>query len=291
MLAGTLSLAVALALSAPGAFAKGGDSGGGGKRDVRASPAPSAPVAVPMPNAAPAPDILLRESFGLGSTVRPNGGKGKLKEIFSHTSLAGFWIEYPASKNTAWLAPAEGQTWKICQATPDPYEMPSPLQASYANGCITSGLFDPDPTRPTALMPFRAPANAYEASFDGHPFVGVGEDGGYLALGFTDSALLESNLQTSAAVWLVLRPGSSPQSTMYYELRTDGVTGPVLASGETAMEWYSRIALRYDPLAQTVSASVNGIELGIHRHAIAPPRFIGIEGVGFVDNFIVRNVR
>jgi hypothetical protein len=37
--------------------------------------------------------------------------------------------------------------------------MPSPLQATYGNGCVASEWFDrPVVDIPTALMPFKAPA-------------------------------------------------------------------------------------------------------------------------------------
>jgi hypothetical protein len=53
----------------------------------------------------------------------------------------------------------------------------SPLQVSYGNGYIIAGGNDVDETRPTALIPFKAPPSAYEVSLDGHPAVGLGDGG------------------------------------------------------------------------------------------------------------------
>ena len=60
-------------------------------------------------------DVIMRESFGMADLARPTGGKSTVKPYSVHTAISGFWIEYPGSKDTAWLAPPEtGQTWRIC---------------------------------------------------------------------------------------------------------------------------------------------------------------------------------
>ena len=46
--------------------------------------------------------------------------------------------------------------------------------------------------------------------------------------------------------------------------------------------------LRYDPVTQTVSGSVNGTELGSFFQPIADPRYVGFEGIGIADNFVVQ---
>src|SRR5690242_2361992 len=94
----------------------GGGTGGGGTCDTT-------PV---LPTTAQAPNVILRESFGFGSNnLRPQGGKGCNKFVSAHTHLSGFWVEYPGSKNTAWLASAAGQSWDFCAASIDPNEGPS----------------------------------------------------------------------------------------------------------------------------------------------------------------------
>src|SRR5438270_532243 len=76
---------------APGASSLSGGSGGGGVTVTDPSILPTTP---------PAPDVLVRESFGMANQQRPAGGKGALRDVFAHTTLGGFWLEYPGSKNT-----------------------------------------------------------------------------------------------------------------------------------------------------------------------------------------------
>jgi hypothetical protein len=242
----------------------------------------------PLPPPPPAPGLLYRDSLGLADLLRPTGGKGTLKDVFAHKPIAGFWIEYPGSKNTAWLAPGEGQTWRFAASSDNPYEMPSPIQATWGNGSVASEWFDPVTEHPTALMPFSAPSSAYEISLNGYP---APIPGAYLGLGFTDTSVLYSNLETSASVWLLLKPNAEFSAfTLTYELRVNGVSGPLLASGETYFDGWNRMALRYDPVTQTVSASINGTELGSFAQPIARPRYVGFEGVGIADNFVVKTL-
>lgn len=258
----------------------GGGSGGGG----------TTTVTNPLPTTAPAPGVLVRESFGAAELFRPTGGKGTMKETYTHTPISSFWVEYPGSKNTQWLAPSEGQTWRFCGSSVNPYEMFSPLQVTWGNGCVASEWFDNPTENPTALMPFKAPAaSAYEVSINGYPAPITGK---YLAVGLTNSSLLYSNLETSASVVLVIR--TNPLTNFYtvlYELRANGMNGQLLASGETYFEGFNQLALRYDPVAKTVTGSVNNTSLGVHPLTIAAPTYAGFEGVAIADNFIVRTVQ
>src|SRR5436305_114395 len=78
---------------------QGGTGGGGGGGGGVTTTTPS-----PLPTAAPAPGILMRESFGPGpDLVRPAGGKGTLKPTSLHTTLNGFWVEYPGASATQWI--------------------------------------------------------------------------------------------------------------------------------------------------------------------------------------------
>lgn len=267
-----LILALALTGAASDALAKGGDT--------TATPVPSI-----LPTTPPAPGVLLRESFGAAEMWRPAGGKGVLKETYVHTPIQGFWVEYPGSKDTAWLAPSEGQTWRYCSQSTNPYEMPSPLQTYQGNGCLASEWFDPITVHPTALVPFRAPSGAYEISLNGYPSPVANT---YLGFGFTSSSLLESNLETSGDVWLMLKAVNN--TTIAYELRTQGMSGPVLASGTTFMDAFSRLVIQHDPVSRTLTASVNEAPLGVFAVDFASPRFIAIEGVGIVDNLVVRTL-
>ena len=272
----TSALSTALAIPATDLFARGGGT----------TPA----VSCPLPSTAPASDVIMRESFGAAELLRPTGGKGACKETYVHTPIQGYWMEYPGSKDTAWLAPSEGQTWRFCASSDNALEMASPIQITYGNGCVASEWFDaPVVEIPTALMPFRAPATAYEISINGYP---APLPGMYMGIGLTGSSLLYSNLGTSASIWLLLKPNMRfDGTTVIYELRIDGMNGPVLAAGETVNYGYNELVLSYDPASKTLGGSVNGIDLGAYSVTIPTPKYIGFEGVGILDNFVVRKIQ
>jgi hypothetical protein len=282
--AGALLAGALLAMWSIDGLASGGGGGGGG--GVTKPPAP----VVTLPATPPAPDVILRESFGLADLWRPAGGKGIAKPYSIHTAIAGFWVEYPGSSNTAWLAPLEpAQTWRVCGATDDPFEMPSPLQQTYGNGCLFSDFFDPIAEHPAALMPFTAPATPYQLSIDAWATGAPGADPGYLGFGLTSSSLLTSNLESTGSVWFEIVVDIARQSQSY-ALRLDGRTGPILASGTTMFDPHTRLVIRYNPVTGTLGASINEIELGVFQQSIAKPRFIALEGVGIVDNLVVRKL-
>jgi len=275
-----LALASVLAVTALPSLAAGGGTGGGG------GTTPPPPTILPL--TAPAPGVLYRESFGMADLARPTGGKGTVKPVSIHNGLNSYWIEYPGSKNTAWLAPEATQTWRFAACSDDANEMPSPLQVTWGNGCIISDWFDGVTSHPTALMPFKAPSTAYEISMDGYP---APLPGAYVAIGLTGSALLVSNLETAASLWLVAWPNANFDAfTIPWELRMNGLSGPVLASGVSDDFGFDPMALRYDPVAQTASAVVDGLEVGPFPVSIPAPKYVGFEGVGVLDNFVVRLV-
>ncbi len=267
--------AIALSVMVPATFARGG----GG---TTTPPPPSVSI---LPTTAPAPGVLHRESFGMADGYRPAGGKGDLKAVPLHTTLGGFWMEYPGTKNSQWLTPNANQTWKFAACSDDPWEMASPLQA-VGNGCIVSEWFDPVTSYPTALQPFVAPATDYELSMDGYP---APIPGGYIGLGFTGSGATVSNLATSGALWLrVTLPVPDATVPLSYELRTGGMTGAILASGQMGYAGFNRMALRYSPATSTVTLTIDGTLIGSYAAPMAPPKYVAFEGVGVMDNFVVR---
>jgi hypothetical protein len=255
-------------------------------------PTPTPVPVNPLPQTPPAPDVIYRESFGAADLFRPAGGKGQMKEVYAHQNIRSFWIEYPGNKNTNWIASDVGQTWRFCGGSENPHEMFSPIQMTlgmYMNGCVASEWFDVPTTNPTALMPVTLPNTPYEVSFNGYP---APIEGKYLAIGLTNSGALYSNLETSGNVVLVTRPTPPFMNfTLSYELRTGGMNGTLLASGETYFEGYNQINLRVDPVAHTVGGSVNGSDLGVHSLNIGSPRYAGFEGVGIGDNFVIRTIQ
>ena len=78
---------------------------------------------------------------------------------------------------------------------------------------------------------------------------------------------------------------------MNYEFRLNGMTGPVVASGQVTNVTFNQMAVRYDPVTRTAGASLNGVDLGSVPLVLAnPPKFVGFEGVGILDNFFVRTL-
>lgn len=256
------------------------------------TPTPTPVPVNPLPQTAPAPDIIYRESFGAADASRPTGGKGLMKPAYLHTSIQGFWIEYPGNKNTNWLASDSGQAWRFCGASEDPYEMYSPIQWSfgfYGNGCISSEWTDNPTTDPAALMPVTLPATPYEISINGRPAPIASK---YLALGLTNSPAVYSNLATSGSIVLVTRVSPlNMWGALLYELRAGGMNGTLLASGETYFESWNQLKLRVDPVAGTVSASINGTDIGPFPLNVGSPKYAGFEGVGLGDNFVIRTVQ
>lgn len=312
---GAIGLAAATLLAACGGGGDGGDGGGLSGADATAAATrkivlkggndcigsctggggtPVAGAVNPLPTSAPAPDILVRESFGPGpEQLRPKGGKGDMRSAFLHTTLGGFWVEWPGSKNTQWITPNGDQTWKFAGAGGNPYELPSPLQPGEGyEGVAYSELFDVvNPVFPTALLPVSLPtATPWALSIEGYP---TDVPDSYLALGLTDSGATLSNLTRFAQVALLLRPAApdAPATRpLRWELWTGGATRTLLASGNTDDMTYNHLELRYDPLAQRLEARVNGQAIGPFPLALGVPRYAGFEGLGLADNLVLRRL-
>ena len=157
--------------------------------------------------------------------------------------------------------------------------------------CIISDWTDPTQPfdqAPTSIVPFKAPAGAYQASIDGWPAPIAGT---YVAIGFTDSTLTVDNLESAGSLWLLLKEGTTLDNTVtIYEFRLNGMTGPLLATGAFISQTYNQMAVRYDPATQMAGASINGVDLGSYWLVMSSPKFVGFEGVGILDNFVVRTL-
>jgi hypothetical protein len=262
----------------PNSLSRSGGTGGGGGTVVGSSILPTTP---------PAPDVLIRESFGPADTQRPAGGKGVMKDVFAGTTLGGFWLEYPGSKNTQWLTPDVGQTWRFAGCSDNPFEMPSPLQATYS-GCVVSDWFDPPTSYPTALMPITValPTTSYELSMEGYP---APIPGGYIAIGFTSSGALTSNLTTSGSLWLRVTDTTRFGLPLHYELRTGSLAnGQLIASGDGGYSGYNPMSLRYSPSSGTVTLSFAGTVIGTYPVTIPTPKYLAFEGIGVMDDLVLR---
>lgn len=259
----------------------GSCTGGGGTPVVGATN--------PLPSTTPAADILYRESFGPGpEQLRPKGGKGDMRSAFLHTTIGGFWVEWPGSKGNAWIGANGDQSWKFAGADGNPYEGPSPLQPAQGYGGVAySEVFDVvNPVYPSLLLPVKMPVGRWALSIEATPYGGA-NFGSYVALGVTDSAVTTSNFTSVGKVALIVRR-EPVASSLTYELWS-GVGGrTLLASGPMEDMTWNHLVLAYDPATLKLTASVNERVLGTFDVNLGSPRYAGFEGLGMADNFVIR---
>lgn len=267
-----------------GADCSGSCSGGGGT-----------PVAGtnPLPTTAPAPDVLVRESFGSGpANVRPKGGKGDLRSAFVGSTLGGFWVEWPGNKNTAWITSAGEATWKFTSSSnpdggnPNLLEMPSPLEVG-VYGQVWSDITDGAPGGyPTALLPVAWPTGRWALSMAG---ILSQAPGSTLALGLTDSSQTVGNLTSASKVTLLIKL-SADGYALDWQLWQGGASRTLLAAGLGEDLGFNRLALIYDPQTQLLSAEVNGVSSGNFPVNLGIARYAAFEGNGVVDDFVLRTL-
>lgn len=279
----TFAVLAATAVLSTQAFASGGTGGGGGGAGTV--------IPNPLPTTPPAPDIVLRESFGPGadpSVGRPEGGKGTLRPVFAGTGLAGYWLEYPGNKSTTWSTPDVGPGWHYAYASLNPFEaaLPSPIQPDPFNGVIISEWRDGTIAWPDAVVPFRGVAGRYSLSAEMYPG-GMPGAGQYVGIGLTGSAALQSNLGTSGQIWIRLSQ-TLPNDGMHgqYEVL---IGNQVLIAGPMILDGFNPLSITVDPAAQTVDVVLNGVNLGTFTARVSPS-YIAVEGQGFVDDIVVRTV-
>lgn len=252
----------------------------------------------PLPTTAPAPDILVRESFGPGpADVRPKGGKGDLRSAFIGVTLGGFWVEWPGSKNTAWITPSGEATWKFSSSSNggpnfNPYELPSPLETDRGYG-VVAGLVFSDVSDgatggyPTALLPVAWPTTPWSVSIEG--VIWGQTPASYIALGLTDSSTTLGNLMTASKLTLLFRPAADGAS-MTWELWRGGSPRSLVASGGMEDLSLNQLKLDYVPATQQLTARVNGVAVASLQINLGTPRYAAFEGHGLVDDFVVRRI-
>lgn len=253
-------------------------------------PVPTLPN--PLPTTAPAPNILMRESFGQGPDfARPGGGNGQMKPAAQGgVSFNGFWLEYPGTKNNRWTTTDSGETWRFCGINVNPNELPSPLQPFEGiNTCLCTYLNATfiDQPRATALIPMSPAGSApYEVNIDAH--YGFPSVNPYIALGLTNSAVTTSNLKNGGNIVLVMFPADPAQAFIQYELRLGGFQGELLATGVVEDDDnFIGLRLRFNPQTRSMGASIKGMDIGTFQTNVAAPRYAAFEGYGWVDNFTV----
>lgn len=248
----------------------------------------------PLPTTAPAPDVVVRESFGPGPDgIRPKGGKGDLRSTFVGTTLGGYWVEWRGDKNNAWITPAGEATWKFTAGSSggpnwDPYELPSPLEVDTVYGQVYSDVSDGAAGGyPTALLPVAWPAGGWSMSIEG--LLWSQSPASTLALGLTDSGITIGNLASASRVTLRVRPTGDGQ-TLAWELWQGVTARSMLAGGVVEDQSLNQLRIDYLPATQQLSVRVNGVVLATHTVALGRPRYAAFEGHGIVDNFVVRRV-
>jgi hypothetical protein len=143
---------------------------------------------------------------------------------------------------------------------------------------------------PTALMPitFALPTNDYELSMEGYP---APIPQGYVAIGFTNSGVVNSNLTSSGALWLIVTDPtrSALGIPLHYELRAGSLTsGQLLASGDAGYRGWMHMAIRVSPTAGTVTVKFADAEAVTIPFTMPTPKYIAFEGIGILDDLVLR---
>ncbi|MFL5457968.1 MAG: hypothetical protein ACJ78X_16325 [Myxococcales bacterium] len=280
-----ISLAAAVILSTPAFASKSGtvSSGGGGSGGGGSGGSGGTTAVNVLPTTPPAPDVVLRESFGMGDQFggRPQGDKGDLRSPVSSPGLSGYWLEYPGSKNSPWSA----SRWMFASCSLNPYEtLASPLENGISDGCLYSEWRDGVLAYADALVPLQAPSAKYTVSTEMYPGM---LDGAYVGFGLTTSSSLTANLPASGEIWIQLST-AAPYDGLHGQYAVFSGS-QVLASGYVAFNGFNPVAITVDPSAQTVTVTYNGTDLGTWSVAVTA-RFIAFEGQGVADDVVVRTV-
>jgi hypothetical protein len=233
----------------------------------------------------------LQESFGFGvNNQRPNGGNGRLKAVGGHTPIAGFWAEYPWNPAEIWMSNGAtgAETWAYSASTPDPNQAPSSLEVSSPGASLSFVSAPPATGHAASLLPFTAPPITYEVSVDVLPYPSFANNT-LMAVGFTSSPALNANFENSGQAWMLIRftDFNVSQGDMTVELHTNGMNGPSV-SAQVFLAGWDTMTVRYDPVNQVVSGYYDGQLIGSVPYAAGPMSFVGFEGEGTLDNFVVK---
>jgi hypothetical protein len=114
-------------------------------------------------------------------------------------------------------------------------------------------------------------------------------NGNIMAVGFSTSPTLFSNLENTGQAWMLIRftDFNIDDINMTVELHTNGMTGPSV-SLQVFRNVFDTLTVRYDPINHLVSGYYNDQFVGSLPYTATPVSFVGFEGEGTVDNFIVK---
>ena len=280
----------AAALAGPAAAKGGGDGGGGhgggGGEDVL--PAPAIPAGT-FDGIGPGP-VYVHDTFGHAQRTR-YARSGAIVDVVAKPEVDGIRAEYPNNATESWSgnATSGAPSWKLgILSVDDPFEPSTPLQVGdlgAQNGNLMIVGAEPGgPTRPSALLPFAAPAgSAATVSADVVPFVGS------TAIGFSSSGATERNFETSGEAWLEVTNVGGATGTGRWAFHTAGLGGATL-TGAFTPRTFDRLAVSYDPVAEVAEATLDGEVVASVPYAAEAIGFVGVEGSlhGNVSNFTVR---
>ena len=252
-------------------------------------PAPAIPAGT-FDGIGPGP-VYVHDSFGHAQRTR-YARSGAIVDVVAKPEVDGIRAEYPNNATESWSGtPTSGApSWKLgILSVDDPFEPSTPLQvgelgAQNGNLMIVGAEPGGPDTRPSALLPFAAPAgSAATVSADVVPFVGS------TAIGFSSSGATERNFETSGQAWLEVTNVGGATGTGRWAFHTAGLGGATL-TGAFAPRTFDRIAVGYDPVAEVAEATLDGELVASVPYAAEAIGFVGVEGSlhGNVDNFTVR---
>jgi hypothetical protein len=123
----------------------------------------------------------------------------------------------------------------------------------------------------------------------------------YIAIGFTNSGAVTSNLTSAGTLWLKVADPTGFSAPLHCELRAGSLTsGQPLASGDRGESGWNHMALRVSPTTGTVTlnfGTVGTLATGAVfsdtasvtiPFTMATPKNLAFEGVGIIDGVVVR---
>jgi hypothetical protein len=287
-LASALAVVVVAGALADSAVASKGGGGGGNKVVLPAPPIPAGTF-----DGIGSGPVYIHDSFGHAQRTRL-ARNGSVVDVVDKPEVGGIRAEFPNNQAETWLGTGAGASWRFTTIGPgDPFEPLSPLQVGAQDGnlmIVGAEPFGPD-TRPTALLPFPAPAgSASTVSAD------IVDFDGRTAIGFTSSSATSRNFESGGQAWLELNAmgrfiTGGDTGIVTWTFHTDGLSGTTLSGTyQTDPSAYNRAAVSYDPVAHVAAATVNGQVVASVPYTARAITHAGVEGTLFanVDNFTVR---
>jgi hypothetical protein len=237
--------------------------------------------------------IYIRESFGSdlfgNQTCMCRLDASGAVVAITNAGINGLRAEFPNLSSEVWATPTLRQlpNWRFATSSldPDVVEPVGSLDGPGQNGTLVSDVNPTIESNNAALLPFIQPAGAVTLS------TSIISGWYTTAIGFSSSGVLVGNFETAGLAWFVVRmPRTTPGgagAAATWELHTNGLNGPS-ASGTMTLGNYNHVALSYDPTAGKVVASIEGVPVASVNHVISGVAYVGFQGNGIVNDFLVK---